>query len=96
MTAHTPIASKPVLQRARGLLNISAQQTSGVSRLKNLRQQGSYRTIFPRSKSGNVEAVIINTAGGVTGGDQFAITAVAHTGAGLSLTTQAAERIHFQ
>ncbi|WP_439140928.1 urease accessory protein UreD [Planktotalea sp.] len=95
MTAHTPIATKPMLQRARGLLNISARQSSGgVSRLKNLRQQGSYRTIFPRSSSGNVEAVIINTAGGVTGGDQFSTTAVAHTGASLSITTQAAERIY--
>ena len=95
MTVHTPIATNPMLQRARGLLNISVQQSSGgISRLKNLRQQGSYRTIFPRSSSGNVEAVIINTAGGVTGGDQFLTTAVAHTGAGLSITTQAAERIY--
>jgi urease accessory protein len=95
VTAHFPIAPKQKLQRAHGVLNISAQQDSGgVSRLKNLRQQGSYRAIFPRTISGNVEAVIINTAGGVTGGDNFSTTAVAHENAGLSLTTQAAERIY--
>lgn len=95
MTAHFPIAPKQKLQRAHGVLNISAQQdVGGVSRLKNLRQQGSYRAIFPRTISGNVEAVIINTAGGVTGGDNFSTTAVAHENAGLSLTTQAAERIY--
>jgi urease accessory protein len=95
VTAHMPITSTPLLQRARGLLNISVQQSDeGVSRLKDLRQQGSYRTIFPRSNSGNVEAVIINTSGGVTGGDQFETTAVAQKSAKITITTQAAERIY--
>jgi len=43
---------------------------------------------------GNVEAVIINTAGGVTGGDQFSTTVTAHEDAKISCTTQAAERIY--
>lgn len=95
MTAHIPINSLPVFQRARGMLNISAQRASGdVTRLKNLRQQGSFRAIFPRPISGNVEAVIINTAGGVTGGDQFSTTVTAHENANISCTTQAAERIY--
>ena len=84
-----------MLQRARGVLNISAQRASGdITRLKNLRQQGSYRAIFPRPIGGNIEAVIVNTAGGVTGGDQFSATIVAHEAAHVSVTTQAAERIY--
>ena len=57
-------------QRARGTLNISAASAAGdQSRLTNLRQQGSYRAIFPRPIKGTIDAVIINTAGGITGGD---------------------------
>ncbi|WP_458792316.1 urease accessory protein UreD [Yoonia sp. MH D7] len=95
MTAYATISSSPALQRAVGELNISAQRASGdITRLKNLRQQGSYRAIFPRSINGNVDAVIVNTAGGVTGGDQFSITVAAHEDAQVSVTTQAAERIY--
>ncbi len=83
------------LQRARGHLGISAQRARGdVTRLRNLRQQGSYRAIFPRPIGGNVEAVIINTAGGVTGGDRFFTNITAHEHAHLGVTTQAAERIY--
>ena len=95
MNANVTISSMPMLQRARGVLNISAQRASGdITRLKNLRQQGSYRAIFPRPIGGNIEAVIVNTAGGVTGGDQFSATIVAHEAAHVSVTTQAAERIY--
>jgi urease accessory protein len=66
----------------------------GVSRLKDLRQEGSYRSIFPRPQNGNLEAVIINTAGGVTGGDRFSTTISAQEKARISVTTQAAERIY--
>ena len=69
MTAHHCIKSDGILQRARGMLNISVVQDSDKkSRLKDLRQQGSYRAIFPRPPQGAMEAVIINTAGGITGG----------------------------
>lgn len=91
------LATPPManLQRARGQLVISTQRARGdVTRLRNLRQQGSYRVIFPRPIGGNVEAVIINTAGGVTGGDKFITQMTAHQHAHLSVTTQAAERIY--
>ena len=95
MNSQLPIDTEARLQRAHGQLSISAQRAAGdVTRLKNLRQQGSYRAIFPRPIVGNVEAVIINTAGGVTGGDQFATCITAHENAHLSVTTQAAERIY--
>ena len=95
MTAHHCIKSDGVLQRARGMLNISVVQGSGnQSRLKDLRQQGSYRAIFPRPMEGSVEAVIINTAGGITGGDEFVTQITANDHAKISITTQAAERIY--
>ena len=95
MTAHHCIKSDGVFQRARGMLNVSAVHGSdNQSRLKDLRQQGSYRAIFPRPPQGTMEAVIINTAGGITGGDEFATQITANDHAKISVTTQAAERIY--
>ena len=95
MTAHHCITSDGVFQRARGMLNISAvHDSNNQSRLKDLRQQGSYRAIFPRPPQGTMEAVIINTAGGITGGDKFAAQITANDHAKISVTTQAAERIY--
>jgi urease accessory protein len=95
VTVHIPIESIPTLQRARGLLNISTQKAYQTNtRLKNLRQEGSYRASFPRHSKGNIETVIINTAGGVTSGDKFTTTITAHENSQISITTQAAERIY--
>ena len=95
MTAHHCIKTDGILQRARGTLNIRAVHDSDKkSRLKDLRQQGSYRAIFPRPTQGTLEAVIINTAGGITGGDEFATQITANDHAKMSVTTQAAERIY--
>lgn len=49
--------------------------------------------LFPRASRG-VEAVMLNTAGGITGGDRFEISAEAGHGTHLTITTQAAERIY--
>ena len=95
VTVHIPIESIPTLQRARGLLNISTQKAYQTNtRLKKLRQEGSYRASFPRHSKGNIETVIINTAGGVTSGDKFTTTITAHENSQISITTQAAERIY--
>ncbi len=95
MNSQLAIVPAAKFQRARGQLKLSVQRADGdVTRLRNLRQQGSYRAIFPRPIAGNVEAVIINTAGGVTGGDRFTTSITAHEAAQVSVTTQAAERIY--
>ena len=95
MTAQNQIDPAPVFQRARGTLDITVQRAKGdVTRLQNLRQQGSFRSIFPRPQNDAVEAVIINTAGGVTGGDRFSTEVKAGKNAKISVTTQAAERIY--
>ena len=95
VTAHLPISATPVFQRARGALTISGMRAPGeITRLQNLRQEGSYRVIFPRAIGGQIEAVVINTAGGVTGGDKFEISITAEQTAQISVTTQASERIY--
>lgn len=62
--------------------------------MKNLRQSGSTKLVFPRTPTPDVEVVMVNTAGGITGGDQFGLNVAVEPGATLTLTTQAAERAY--
>jgi urease accessory protein len=84
-----------IFQRAIGKASLRVNcDEVGVTRLKDLRQEGSLRLVFPRSTQQTFDGVILNTAGGVTGGDFFSINAIVEEHARLSLTTQAAERIY--
>lgn len=51
------------------------------------------KLLFPKGRPW-IEAVMINSAGGITGGDRFAVTARAAADSKLTLTTQAAERAY--
>lgn len=66
----------------------------GVTRLRDLRQSGSLRLVLPRTYRPDAEAILVNTAGGITGGDQFSLEIEVQTGATLRMTTQAAERAY--
>lgn len=57
-------------------------------------QSGSLKALFPRPRGEGLEAVLVNTAGGITGGDRFRVDATAGTGTRLTLTSQAAERAY--
>ena len=63
-------------------------------RLDRLYQQGCARALLPNTHGPVPEAVLINTSGGVTGGDRLAWRLTAGAGAALTVTTQAAERIY--
>ncbi|WHZ37601.1 urease accessory protein UreD [Sagittula sp. MA-2] len=76
-----------------GDLVLSAKSRSGVSAIDRLRTSGCLKTLFPRNAEA-VEAILINTSGGLTGGDRLAQVAEAGAGARLTLTTQAAERAY--
>lgn len=85
----------PLQPRTRGAGSISVRAgADGVTRLANLRQSGAMKLILPRVFRPDLEAVIVNTAGGVTGGDRLQLDAAAGPGACLTLSTQAAERIY--
>jgi len=62
--------------------------------LKDLRQSGSLKALFPRTSGPDFQAVLVNTAGGITGGDTVEINACATADSHLTLTTQAAERAY--
>ncbi len=84
----------PVMQRVRADGRLSVRQIDGRTRLHRLLQEGAAKIRFPAPESAALEAVLINTAGGLTGGDRVAWSADAAPGANLSLTTQACEKIY--
>ncbi|MCE8516279.1 urease accessory protein UreD [Ruegeria pomeroyi] len=62
--------------------------------LDHLHQAGSFKCLFPRPAGRGLDAVLLNTAGGITGGDRFRFTGAAASGTTLTLTSQACERIY--
>jgi urease accessory protein len=83
----------PRQPRVEGGVRVSFRQRGGVTALHDCEERDGYRVRFPKGGAG-CEGVIINTGGGVAGGDRIrhAITLGDHASA--TLTTQAAERIY--
>ncbi|WP_220800268.1 MULTISPECIES: urease accessory protein UreD [Roseobacter] len=79
--------------RAIGFARVSSKRVNGGSGIDGLRQSGALKLLFPTSRD-IVQATLINTAGGVTGGDRFEIDGCAGAGSRLTMTTQAAERAY--
>jgi urease accessory protein len=82
------------LQRAQGQARISTMVRDGKTRLATLYQDGCAKIRLPHTHDETLQAVIINTAGGLTGGDEISWQADAAPGANLVLTTQACERVY--
>jgi urease accessory protein len=87
-------AASVSMQRAVGAVAADFRLVAGRSRLQRLHQAGCLKLRFPRLPAAEAEAVLINTSGGLTGGDrldqQFGVSSGAH----LTVTTQACERIY--
>ena len=78
--------------RAVGRIALAVEARNGVSRRARVREEGSLRVRFPGS--GELEAVIVNTAGGIAGGDRFDLDVAVGAGASLTVTGAAAEKIY--
>ncbi|MBP0482500.1 urease accessory protein UreD [Sagittula sp. M10.9X] len=76
-----------------GALMLSSKARGTVSAIDGFRTQGCMKALFPRRRDG-VEAIVINTSGGLTGGDRLSLHGTAGAGSRLVLTTQAAERAY--
>lgn len=82
----------PAQPRAEGSVSLAVKARAGRTRLAELRHQGSAKALLPRHDGPDLQAVLLNTAGGITGGDRFTWTAEARASTHLTVTTQAAER----
>jgi urease accessory protein len=83
------------LQRANGIGRVVLGSFGGDTCIKDLFQKSPIRIMFPRFGVGSLEeAVLINTAGGIAGGDQleYGITMLAN--ASITVTSQAAEKVY--
>ncbi len=84
----------PRMQRTRGVGRLTVRHAEGRTRLAELFQEGSAKIRLPRAEGDGLEAVLINTAGGVTGGDIVAWHVEAQAGASVTVTTQACEKVY--
>ncbi len=89
-----PNAPPPSHVRARGEVTISCRSNGLTTTLNKLRQAGSLKCFFPKTCRNELQAVLLNSAGGLTGGDQLIISARVEPQAQLTITSQAAERIY--
>ncbi len=90
--AAPPLAA---LERARGIARLAVAAADGRTRLTENYQSGSAKIRFPRPAAGEpFAAVLVNTAGGITGGDRFSWSIAVGPHAGATVSGQAAERIY--
>lgn len=80
--------------RAVGRLEIAVARHGESSRRSRVHEQGCLRARFPHPQAEALEAVIVNTAGGIAGGDRHDIGIVLGDGASLTVSTAAAEKIY--
>jgi urease accessory protein len=81
--------------RAIGRIDLSVAASRASSRRERVHEAGSLRVRFPNVPAPQgLDAVIVNTAGGMTGGDRFDIGVAVGAGARLTVTTAAAEKVY--
>lgn len=81
--------------RAVGRLAFTVAAAPGGSRRGRVHEAGSLRVRFPNGASETtLDAVIVNTAGGMAGGDRFGVEVKVGASARLCVTTAAAEKIY--
>ena len=74
-------------QRAEGAVTLAM----GAGGLRRLREAHAAKVRIPARSH---EAILINTGGGLAGGDRFSFDIIAEEGARLTVTSQAAERVY--
>jgi urease accessory protein len=80
--------------RAVGAVALAVRSSGGMTRRARLREEGSLRVRCPGPASAELEAIIVNTAGGVAGGDRLKLDVSVESGARLAVTTAAAEKVY--
>lgn len=85
----------PTLERSRGELRLAFARRAGATALTELYQSGCAKARLPRPEPGAAcEAVLINTAGGLTDGDRLATRVTWGAASTAMVSSQAAERVY--
>jgi len=80
--------------RSAGRIALSVAAQSGVTRRRQVYEDGPLRVRFPNASGSALEAMIVNTAGGIAGGDRHDLDIGVGEGATLGVTTAAAEKVY--
>lgn len=84
----------PASVRVDARLELGVERNGGETRIASRIEAGAFRFRFPRTHGHPPEAVTVNIAGGLAGGDRVSTEITAGEGASISLTSAAAERIY--
>jgi urease accessory protein len=83
------------LQRAEGSGRLVVSGSGKGTHIMDVFQRSPIRILFPRTGGGALEeAVFVNTAGGVAGGDRLESGVTALADASIAVTSQAAEKVY--
>jgi urease accessory protein len=83
------------LQRSEGFARLVLAGSAHGTRIVDVFQRSPIRIMFPGIRGAPVEeAVVVNTAGGIAGGDRLESAVTLLANASLSVTSQAAERVY--
>jgi urease accessory protein len=83
------------LPRTEGSVRLGLVRAEGQTAVAGLRQSGAARVRFPKPAAGDtIEAVLLNTAGGLTGGDRIDIEVTLAARSRATVTSAAAEKIY--
>lgn len=79
--------------RVSGGVRVAVSAAGGACRVDDVRERDGYKVRFPR-RGVRPEAIVINTGGGLAAGDRVAQEFSVGPNAGLTVTTQASERVY--
>jgi urease accessory protein len=85
---------QPARQRAQGRAELGVARLGAATRATRVAEAGSLRLRMPRAVGPMLEAVLINTGGGIACGDDFRVAVNAAAGSEVVLTTPAAEKVY--
>jgi urease accessory protein len=80
--------------RAIGRIDLAVKQYGGATRRAHVFEDGPLRVRVPGAPASEAEAVIVNTAGGIAGGDRLDIAVTGGEGTALVVTSAAAEKVY--
>lgn len=89
------VTSDRQLQRAHGLARLALGGSDRGTRIIETFEKCPVRIMFPKLPGAAVnEAVLINTGGGITGGDRLDYSVIVNESASIAVTSQAAEKVY--
>lgn len=80
--------------RAVGRIELIVKRHAERTRRAHVFEDGPLRVRLPGTPASEAEAVIVNTAGGIAGGDRLDITVTVGEGAALAVSSTAAEKVY--